>query len=328
VDSGKGDKPKTISLVDFEKEHSKLMPGQVSHTTLKDHLRALRLFAEHVGSDVSLQRITPCDAESFVACRLAGGLSVNSVNKDIRTLKGIFNLAIEPRGYLAEGTNPFAKIKERKVAAEPPKYVSPDVINKVMELSESSWSRVFLALAYMSGGRRDELLNLTWADVDFAGHNVAFRPKKASELILGWQPKDHESRIIPVPEETVQLLANLQMESDEGNPYVFLSTRRWMHILKRRDNGSWQSEFELINNLTRSIQVLCQRANLEVFTPHDLRRSCITNWAQKLPIHAVQYLAGHSNIATTTKYYLSVRTSDLENARKLQAKLMTKLTNF
>jgi len=34
--------------------------------------------------------------------------------KDNRTLKFIFNLAIEPRGYLAEGQNPFAKIKAAK----------------------------------------------------------------------------------------------------------------------------------------------------------------------------------------------------------------------
>ena len=71
-----------------------------------------------------------------------------------------------------------------------------------------------------------------------------------------------------------------------------------------------------------------RKAEVEFFTPHDLRRSCITNWAKKLPIQVVQHLAGHSNMTTTRKYYLSVQKSDLKVAREIQSKLMTKLTNF
>ena len=76
------------------------------------------------------------------------------------------------------------------------------------------------------------------------------------------------------------------------------------------------------------METFCRRANVEYLTSHDLRHSCITNWVKKLPIQAVQYLAGHSNIATTRKYYLSVRDSDLETAREIQSKLITSFTNF
>jgi hypothetical protein len=33
--------------------------------------------------------------------------------------------------------------------------------------------------------------------------------------------------------------------------------------------------------------VICRRANVKYFTPHDLRRSRITNWAKRLPIQTV-----------------------------------------
>lgn len=135
------------------------------------------------------------------------------------------------------------------------------------------------------------------------------------------------TNITDIPAETLQLLANLQTESEEGNPYVFIPTVRWQHILKRRSEGTWQPDYEVINNLTRSIEVFCQWANVDYFTPHDLRRSCITNWARRLPIQTVQHLAGHSNIATTRKYYLSVQSSDMEAAREIQSRLMTSLTN-
>jgi integrase len=307
VDKGRANRPQKITIEKFIKEHERIMVGQVAYTTLKDHLRALRLFENHIGQQTQLKLISPRDAESFVAARLADKLSVGSVNKDIRTLKGIFNVAIEPRGYLAEGTNPFAKIKQRKMAAKPPRYVSAEDFDKVFEASGSLWWKAFLALAYTSAGRRDELLNLTWVDIDFENQNLCFFPKRASKLILAWEPKDHESRIVPIPPEVVQLLANLQVESNEVNPYVFIKTNRLKHILRRRSEGTWQSDYEIVNNLCRSMEVICRRAKTELFTPHDLRRTCITNWAKKLPIQTVQHLAGHSNMMTTRKYYLSVQ---------------------
>lgn len=328
VDKGRADKPKRTTIEEFKQEHRRLMVGQVAHTTLKDQLRALRFFMEHVGSDTSLDQITPRDAEAFVAHRLSQGLKPSTVNKDIRTLRGVFNLAIEPRCYLAEGTNPFRKIRERKTAIQPPRYVPPEDLQKVLLVSKTLWWKAFFVLAYTSAGRRDELLNLTWANVDFETHNVTFVPKKASSHQLAWQPKDHETRTIPIPREAVQLLADLQVESEEGNPYVFLSTGRLDHVVRRRAEGTWQSDFELVNNLTRDLGVICRHADVEYFTPHDLRRSCITNWARRLPIQTVQHLAGHSSIATTRKYYLAVLEADCTAAREIQSELMTSLTNF
>jgi site-specific recombinase XerD len=81
-------------------------------------------YENFIGGAMFLTSIKPRNAEAFIANRLASGLAVASVNKDIRTLKRIFNLAIEPRGYLAEGQNPFAKIKQRKKSLHPIRYVS------------------------------------------------------------------------------------------------------------------------------------------------------------------------------------------------------------
>ena len=214
------------------------------------------------------------------------------------------------------------------MADKPPKYVSSEDFNKVFKVCRNLWWKAFLTLAYTSAGKRDELLNLTWSDIDFENQNVIFSAKKGSESMLEWQPKDRESRIVPTPPQAIQLLANMQIESDEGNPYVFITTRRWKHILKRRSEGTWQPDYEIINNLIRSMEVICRWTNVEFFTPHDLRRSCITNWSKKLPIQTVQYLAGHSNIATTRKYYLSIQKSDMKTARDIQSELITKLTNF
>jgi integrase len=69
--------------------------------------------------------------------------------------------------------------------------------------TEHAWWKTLLTLSYTSAGRRDELLNLTWADVDFDRQNVRFSPKEASEFLLAWEPKDHEGRTIPIPDDGV-----------------------------------------------------------------------------------------------------------------------------
>ena len=303
VDKGKADKARKITLSEFSMEHNKVMVGQVAHSTLKDQMRALRFFADHLGHDMPLDRIKPRYAESFISYRLASGRTAGTVNKDIRTLKAIFNLAIEPRGYLAEGANPFLKIKQRKLASPPVKYVPIEDFQKVFMEAKTLWWKSLLVLAYTSGGRRDELLNLTWVDIDFENQCVRFVPKRASEFILEWEPKDHECRTIPIPPETIQLLADLQAEADEKSPYVFINSKRLAHILDRRAKGNWEPDNELINNLLMDLNAMSQHAGVKEFTLHDLRRSCITNWAQKLPIQTVQQLAGHSNMETTRKYY-------------------------
>ena len=195
-------------------------------------------------------------------------------------------------------------------------------------VQDDIWWKTLLTVFYTTAGRRDEVLNLTWRDIDFENAAVSFSPKGADKLIIPWEPKDHENRLIPIPEQVVNLLANLQSHTDEGNPYVFIKTQRLHHLLKKMKTGSSECDFELINNLIRSLRVICKRADVESFTLHDLRRSCITNWAKLLPIQVVQQLARHSNVTTTRKYYLSVQTADLEQTRMIQSEVLTKLTNY
>lgn len=185
-----------------------------------------------------------------------------------------------------------------------------------------------LAPAYTSGGRCNELLNLTWSDIDFETQTVRFVPKRPSEVILAWEPKDQQIREIPIPSEILQLLVNLQLETEETSQYVFISKAQLLHILKRRSQGDWEPDSEIVNNLIRDLKVIYRYVAVNPFTVHDLRRSCITNWSKMLSIKTIQHLAGHSSIETTRKYYLSVQQSDLNMARQVQSKVMTSLTNF
>jgi integrase len=118
------------------------------------------------------------------------------------------------------------------------------------------------------------------------------------------------------------LLVDIQALAPEGHPYVFVSPKRLEMIKERRKIGKWNPRSELINNLSRDFNIIRRKAKLEDFTLHDLRRSAIKNWAQKLPIQVVQQLAGYASITTTRNYYFAVRSEDLQSASKWINKIL------
>jgi integrase len=322
VKHGKQDRPEKITLHEFIQEHAEVMKGQVAYATLVDQLRALRFFEKYISGSTLLQRVRPSQAEGFVAHRLASGVAVGTANKDIRTLKRIFNLAIDPRRYLAEGQNPFGRIKQRKKAAKSVRYVSVKEYRSLMEATESRWWQGVMSLAYGSGLRKGEILNLTWADIDFESQQVYIRAKGSTKDTIEWEPKDHENRVVPMSDETAQLLANRQADSEEGLPYIFISPQRFQRIKQRMREHRWNARSEIVNNTVKNFEVIRCKAGVVKCSVHDLRRSAITNWAQKLPIQVVQQFAGHSNISTTRKYYLAVRSEDITSANKVMNEIL------
>jgi integrase len=231
-------------------------------------------------------------------------------------------LAIYPRGYLAEGQNPFAKLKKRKIASKPLRYASIDEYRSLRTTAQNLWWRALFSIAYGSGLRRNEILTLTWADVDFENQQIHVTPKKDTAETFEWEPKDHENRAVPMANETAQLLVDLQVQAKVGFPYIFVSPKRLDRIKKRQKIGRWNSRSEIINNLGKNFNSLRRRAGVAKCTLHDLRRSAITNWAGKLPIQVVQELAGHSDIATTRRYYLTVRSEDMVSASQVMNSIL------
>jgi len=132
-----------------------------------------------------------------------------------------------------------------------------------------------------------------------------------------------ESTLAPPVNARLQHAANCSKGADGvfrgDSPYVFMEQSRWDYYRQTVEEGRWKDGQDLVNNVLRRFKTLCRRAGVGRFTIHDLRRSCITNWARALPIHVVKQLAGHSDIDTTQKFYLSIQPEDIVKAQKVQS---------
>jgi integrase len=57
-------------------------------------------------------------------------------------------------------------------------------------------------------------------------------------------------------------------------------------------------------------------------TIHTLRKSCGQNWADHLPMNVVKELMGHSNIATTQKFYTQADSDHKAKAARVIQRLI------
>lgn len=324
VQNKKLDPLPNITLWAYYKEHKDLMQGNIAPKTLQLHRASLESLAASIGWNRQLNKITVRDIEKFRSARLKTAIAPATANKELKTLRRIFNLAII-RGYLSRGSNPCKGIPMLKVGSKRQKYIKPEEFHAIYGGVRDSLWRALLVTVYTTGLRLREALNLTWQDIDFNSGELHVTRKKCDGFVQSWTPKDHEKRTIPLPEQAVSLLSTWQSTSPLGCSYVFMDQGRWDYYRQQVEFGKWSDGQDLVNNMLRRFKTICRKAGVGPYTIHDMRRSCITNWAKHLPIHVVKELAGHSDIKTTQQFYLSVQPEDVSKAKKVQELLVGKI---
>jgi integrase len=70
------------------------------------------------------------------------------------------------------------------------------------------------------------------------------------------------------------------------------------------------------NNGWRNFGTPCKRAGVARYSKplHSLRKSFLTDWADRFPMHTLKEWAGHTSISTTEQFYLKVGEADYTRA--------------
>ena len=126
------------------------------------------------------------------------------------------------------------------------------------------------------------------------------------------------------------MLTELHVEAAENVPFVILDESRSATIQAKWrqccDQGQdWLNRY-WVNNTLCNFQRRVRQTGIDTggmkVTLHDLRKSCIQNWANVLPMNVVKELAGHSSIETTARFYNKVTPEHIEAAKKLGENLL------
>lgn len=312
---GEQEKPREIILRRYCREFRSIKKSQVRPGSILVYDNTIRRLLDFFDPNTPLRQITAQAAARFTASQKPYGkneqLSNYSIHRVVRNCRTMFAVAVE-WGYVE--INPFKAVTRPKCIGRPWHYLTPDEYLRLLDVVPLRWQG-FYALAYTAGLRLGAILNLTWNDVDLNKGEVRIQNRPATAILPPFFVKDADARTVPIPRHTCNILSSLYEQRPKGVPYVVLTGRehhtvrdKWQRY--RKENRSWANR-DMQNNTLTTFKRHIRKAGITpdgTLAIHTLRKSCITNWAKDpaLTPKTVQLLAGHSDLATTMRYYVQV----------------------
>jgi integrase len=233
----------------------------------------------------ALVSITPKDCAEFMAERRKK-VKPSTANASLTVLKHMLKMA-EEWGYLYEGTNPARKLKRDKVRNQRDRYATVEETGKLLDAC-NDWIRPVVLTALHTGGRRGEILGLTWADVDFDRNVIRFG-----------DTKNGDARKVPISESLAACLRGLGSRAKHGP--VFL-------------RGSEPVTKKLLRS---GYAAACTSADITGLRFHDLRHTWATYMADDVPIRTLQELGGWKRLDQVMRYAAVSRASKQKAAEAI-----------
>lgn len=255
----------------------------------QDNLRqAQRALVEYFGADKPLDAITPGDADEFfvwLSTKRKRPLALNTAKRLCSRAKQFFRRALRKK-LISE--NPFGDMKRLQVSGggDRQRFISREVIAKVLAACPNSDWRLFVVLCRYGGMRPSEVCNLHWEHVDWEKQVIRVRCEKTEHHAgRGW-------REVPFFPEIVPHLQESRDVAPEGSDMV---------IHRYRSN----------RNLRKPFQDMLRKAGIEVWPKpfQNMRSTRATELARKHAMHVVCSWLGNTK-AVADEHYLQVTPED------------------
>jgi integrase len=160
-------------------------------------LGRLHWWAERFG-DCSLSEITPDDVDDAIAALVARGktktvnrqpvptgepLSGPTINRYINTLGSVFKFAKDQRLVRRSFIPPTQGVPREKEESNPDRYFRPEEVERLItaaKVADVRWGKLvaLIEVAYCTGLRKNNVLQLHWGDVDLAAGTVSVKQTK------------------------------------------------------------------------------------------------------------------------------------------------------
>ena len=239
-----------------------------SHSTARGRVAHLTAF---FGRSAWATTLTTHQIRQYQLARRAAGAATGTINRETSALHRMCTLAVH-WGWLDTVPGFPDRLREnppRQGFFEHPEYLA------VRAHLPAPWQDI-LDLAYYSGWRKNEILGLTWDEIDEAGGVIRLSPARSKTLV---------GRILPISQPIAEALARRRARRDPDSPLVFhrdgIPVRRW--------RTAWRTA--------------CQAAGVPTRFLHDCRRTAARNLIRaNVPERVAMLLTGHKSRAIFDRY--------------------------
>jgi integrase/recombinase XerD len=242
-------------------------------TTVRAYLTAVDDFTRAVGGK-PLRAVTLADLQSY-ADSLTGRKS-STQGARLAALKSLFTFAVK-LGYLPLDPARALRLPKRTDALAE-RIMDAGAVAKVIDAATDPRHRLFLRLAYASGGRLSELVRLRWEECHAHGE---------AGVVTFARGKGGKTRTVRLPAPVWRDLESLR--PGDGRGYVFASERRQDRPIDPATAWRW-------------FVAAAERAKVKA-SPHWFRHAHASHALDGgAPVHLVQSTLGHASLATTSRY--------------------------
>ncbi len=283
-------KPLRLSLSDFAAEYKEYVQKVYSITYLKKAVVPSFNRLQEFLPDKSLDLISSRDIDLFISSVYLNAKYAASLY--YRTLKAAFNKAVI-WNYIK--LNPFNKIKAPKVTKSFPLFISEAELILVLNKTEEQLHKDIFTIAFYTGMRLNELLNMRWSWIGLQQDIISIRNSDE------FKTKNKKDRLIPIHPKVKKIFLNRY--KSVMNQLVFY------RVSGIKLNGEF---------ISKKFKRAVKEANLNPeYHFHTLRHSFASNLVQRgVSLYTVQALLGHENVKTT-QIYSHLQSENLSKAVNL-----------
>jgi len=266
---------KSISLLEFAEIFYNYKSKYISKTTAGTYIAEFKQLDKFFEGSVKLNELTQSHINDYITNLFQEYKPAAIRTKIIRLFIG-FKYAKQNR-YLAKDAELIAPtIKTPQVER---KFITKDELQSLLSNCKNEDLRDIIMVAFMTGMRRGELINLRWEQV-----NLGLRIVSLNNRIH--LTKSRRIRTVPLSDDVLEILRN--RFANKTNEYVFtFNTNKW--------SGHLQNMFYKI--------VIATFGENSGVTFHTLRHSFASHLVMSnVHLLAVSKLLGHTDIATTQIY--------------------------
>jgi integrase/recombinase XerD len=260
--------------------------------------RTMKSALDTIASMVSEGRVLSChhfdwaglrrEHTQVISARLAQSYAPATANKMLCALRGVLEAAWNLQQISTDDFHRAKAVKSIKGHTLPAgRALTKEELLAMLRACPATVcgtrDKAILAIAYGAGLRRSEVVELDLCDFDRATGTLTVR-----------RGKGNRDRLVQTPAWVAPLVEDWLLHRGEDDGPLLLPTPKGGRIEVRRLDDQ---------TVLTALERCRKRANVEPFSPHDLRRSFATHlFDAGADAPMIQALMGHASIATTQKY--------------------------